>query len=141
MRQTTGASRMLNLAVVSAAGLGGGGLAFTAVTGYLAWLPISIAMTGIAWWMWSPGNRRAFLALAVGCLAVGWAIHFLPHAPDGGVDGALTVVVVVLEGVCWFSWFSWFSWFGGAGGWWGVLIALVQSMRQIIRGGGCEFRD
>jgi hypothetical protein len=91
---------MLNLVFVSAAGPGGL-LAFTAVTGYLAWLPISVVMTAVAWWMWSPRNRRAFLALAAGCLAVGSVIHFLPHTADGGVDGVglmLTIVAVGVEG-------------------------------------------
>lgn len=83
MRQATGANRMLNLVFVSGAGLGGL-LAFTVVTGYLAWLPLSVAMMAVAWWTWSPWNRRAFLALEVGCLAVGGVIHFLPHTADGG---------------------------------------------------------
>lgn len=98
MRQATRANRMLNLVFVSGAGLGGL-LAFTAVTGYLAWLPISVAMTAVAWWMWSPGNRRAFLALAVGCLAVGAVIHFRPHTADGGVDGVGLVLAFVAVGV------------------------------------------
>ena len=84
---------MLNLVFVSAAGLGGL-LAFTAVTGYLAWLRISVVMTAVAWWMWSPGNRRAFLALAAECLAVGSVIQFLPHTADGGVGLLLAVVAV-----------------------------------------------
>lgn len=88
MRQATGGNRMLNLVFVSGAGLGGL-LAFTAVSGNLAW------------WMWSPGNRRAFLALVAGGPAVGTVIHLLPHAPDDGVDKVglpLAIVALVVEG-------------------------------------------
>lgn len=97
MRQATGANRMLNLVFMPAAGLRGM-LAFTAVTGYLVWLPISAAMTAVTWRMWSPGNRRAFLPLAAGCLAVGAVVHFLPHTADGWVDRVLTGVAVGGEG-------------------------------------------
>ena len=76
-------------------------LAFTAVTGYLACLPISVVMMAVAWWMWDPGNQRASLALAAGRLAVGAVIHFLPHTADGGMDGLglpRVVVAAVVQG-------------------------------------------
>lgn len=98
MAQQTGSERAQTASFATISALGGL-LAFPAIVGYMAYLPIPALMAILAWRLWSPPVRRPFLVLAAGSLITGLVVRLLPHVPDGGVGGAgIALCVVVLFG-------------------------------------------